>query len=289
MATKTIFRNQTLMILYLMPLIVLLLSADGAYCGKTATYEGRVVDADTLEPIEGARIVAIWNEWKGDGMLSKIRFRDARECLTDQDGKWSFVGPAGGSYPESNGKILMSLITGYQLYPPGFFVYKNWYAGVGGNGTRRRGFVARAYQSPKDNLEGIVLVKFGETEKERRLYREMDPGFYSLLLVPLENPEERLRSLDFNFEYSTNVRKISSSEMTPEHYVVHGLKKTRDVNEILNGSPSLPIGACEKLPITCKNKGRNLPSMSSLPVVTHSGGIVEVMPPLAPEKKKKAD
>jgi len=38
-------------------------------------------------------------------MLSKQRFRDARECLTDDEGKWSFQGLAGGTSPDRKGNM----------------------------------------------------------------------------------------------------------------------------------------------------------------------------------------
>ena len=47
-------------------LAVAIMSADGfGHCASMTSFEGRVVDADTLEPIEGALVVAIWMEWKG--------------------------------------------------------------------------------------------------------------------------------------------------------------------------------------------------------------------------------
>lgn len=237
-------------------------------CQDMTTYEGRVINADTLEPIEGARVVAIWMEWKGGGMLSKIRFKDARECLTDQDGEWAFEGPTGGSYPDDNGKILLSFLTGYQLYPPHFYVYKNWYAGFGESGAQPRGFLAKPHQNPESGMEGIVLLKFGDTEEERKIYREMNPFLSSTLLVPIENPEIRLRNLDFDFEYAANTEKVPISELSDDAYRVYGLKKSTVINEVTKGTPSLPVGACKKLPITCKGKSRAV----ILPPVTTMGG-----------------
>jgi len=226
MTLKKNINYSTLMILSLVFWATLSMRAEFGICQDMATYEGRVIDADTLEPIKGAMVVAIWMEWKGGGMLSKTRFKDARECVTDQNGEWSFQGPAGGSDPESDGKILLSFLTGYQLYPPHFYVYKKWYAGLGGSGSRSRGFLAKPYQNTKKGVAGVVLLKFAETEDQKKIYREMNPFFSSVLLVPLEKPEIRLRSLDFDFKYSAKVKRVLISEVPTESYRVYGLKKS---------------------------------------------------------------
>ena len=256
-------------LLVFLSLAVAIMSADGfGHCASMTSFEGRVVDADTLEPIEGALVVAIWMEWKGGGMLSKQRFRDARESLTDDEGKWSFQGLAGGTSPDSSGQILLSFLTGYRHEPPQFFIYKKGYAGF-------PSFFARPYRNAKTDLYGIVLFNIGNTKEEREAYLEMNPSTLSVFLVPIDEPEKKLRSLDFNFSYGPDVRRIPRSEYSKDGYVVYGLNKTADIREMRNGRPSLPAGACNKLPIACKYNRGLRPSVNSLPVELNSGGNIE--------------
>jgi hypothetical protein len=142
------------------------LVVDSGHCEAMTRFEGRVIDADTLAPIEGALVVAIWFEWKGGGMLAKERFRDARECLTDREGRWGFEGLAGGTRDDSDSQILASFLTGYRHRPPQFYIYKKGYTGMGGHSAPFTGFMARPYGNPHSNLEGIILVKMGNTTEE---------------------------------------------------------------------------------------------------------------------------
>lgn len=62
------------------------------------TYQGKVIDKETLKPIEGAVVVAVWNKWymplvSFEG--SETKFKDAKEILTDKNGDWAIVGPKG--------------------------------------------------------------------------------------------------------------------------------------------------------------------------------------------------
>lgn len=263
-------------VLYLLSMIVIVFwSVDSAHCETMTTFEGRIIDADTLKPIDGVLVGAIWSEWKGGGLLSKERFKDARECLTDREGKWSFQGLAGGTRANSDKRIILSYLTGYRHKPPHFFIYKNGYTGLGRSGPRFRGFVAWPYRNPKNGQEGIVLVKPGDTEAEIQAYREMNPHPYTVPFIPIAQPEKRLRALNFSFSYGPDTKIIPMEEKPIGGYVMYGLKKTTNAKEIGRGRLSLPIGACNKLPITCKNKHGYRPPVSSLPTVISSGGIIE--------------
>lgn len=73
----------------------------GAGCGHLAyadgPYRGRVLDADTKQPITGAAVLAVW--WKrspGPGHPI-ISFYDAQETVTDNDGNFTIPGISGGS------------------------------------------------------------------------------------------------------------------------------------------------------------------------------------------------
>jgi hypothetical protein len=51
-------------------------------------YRGRVIDAETKAPLAGAAVVAIWERRRRLPMYSRNEFYDAREVVTDADGRF---------------------------------------------------------------------------------------------------------------------------------------------------------------------------------------------------------
>jgi hypothetical protein len=99
-----------------------------------ATFKGKVVDADTKQPIEGAVVVASWSEERATPAGPTSRTKDVKETLTDKEGMWRIDGPKGGEV--GNIKAIFSFLTGtYFTNPPEFIVFKpgycSWPAGFG--------------------------------------------------------------------------------------------------------------------------------------------------------------
>ncbi len=93
---------------------------------SAATFKGRVIDADTKEPIEGAVVVASWLEASATISGEDTRLKDVKETLTDKNGEWRIEGPKGSS--PSNIKAIFTFITGiYYTRPPLFIVFKPGY------------------------------------------------------------------------------------------------------------------------------------------------------------------
>jgi hypothetical protein len=90
------------------------------------TYRGKVIDAETKEPIEGAVVVAEWWEEKGAFLGSLERLRDVKETLTDRDGNWSIIGPE-----SDREKIIRGMLSGiaiiWAIRDPGFIIFKPGY------------------------------------------------------------------------------------------------------------------------------------------------------------------
>ncbi len=90
------------------------------------TYQGRVIDADTKESIEGAVVVAYWWEEKGAFLGSLERLKDVKETLTSRDGKWSITGPE-----SDKKKIVRSMLSViaivWAIRDPGFIIFKPGY------------------------------------------------------------------------------------------------------------------------------------------------------------------
>lgn len=68
-------------------LLAIVLSVSG--CATAGPWRGRVIDTDTRQPIEGAAVVAIWyrSHFGFGGPVE--RFEDAREAVTDKDGRFT--------------------------------------------------------------------------------------------------------------------------------------------------------------------------------------------------------
>jgi len=195
------------------------------------TYRGKVVDADTLQPIEGAVVVAKWDKcWPGIGAGELCDFSKAKEALTDANGEWSITGPEGTWTPTTLRAILGFIVHWtrppfFMIYKPGYFLYGKY-----GQGSRS-GFRAIPYEDKKNGVFGIALERSVTQHEE---LKDLDIDFNNEVpFIPTDAPEERLRSMDFKFKYSENVQKISSSKLNYPwcQYWVLGLKKTTTKTE----------------------------------------------------------
>ncbi len=119
-------------------------------CG--ANFKGKVIDADTKEPIEGAIVVASWTEEAPTAAGSTSRLRDVKETLTDKNGEWAIKGPSGkGIF--SWLRFFTSL---YSARPPVFIVFKPGYC------SWPKGFGVPAC---KDKIKGFDIEKTIELPK----------------------------------------------------------------------------------------------------------------------------
>jgi hypothetical protein len=78
------------------------------------TYRGKVVDADTREPIEGVVVLGTWSELHPNPGGGYHTYYDARETVTDKDGGFSIKG---------QGLRIMS-----NLEPMGILIFKAGYS-----------------------------------------------------------------------------------------------------------------------------------------------------------------
>jgi hypothetical protein len=101
-------------------------------CAHAKTFRGKVIDADTKEPIEGAVVVASWTEETTTPTATHSRLKDVREVLTDKNGEWSISGPKGRANELIPGLSLFIPYTkepqftifkpGYCPWPLGFYI-----------------------------------------------------------------------------------------------------------------------------------------------------------------------
>jgi hypothetical protein len=97
------------------------------HCATTKTFRGRVVDADTKEPIAGAVVVASWykESWVPLGETI-VKLKDVKETLTDKNGQWSIRGPSGSG---ANSLFYGCAVGGifYHTREPQFIIFKPGY------------------------------------------------------------------------------------------------------------------------------------------------------------------
>ena len=130
------------------------------------TFQGKVIDADTLRPIHGAVVVAKWMKTRSTPAGADTVFKDAKETLTDKNGNWSIRGPEGFEFKIIPG--LLSLVGVYATESPEFTIYKPGYGKYASAGS----FVAYPCVSKEHDLEGIVLIRVGNTREQREEFRK---------------------------------------------------------------------------------------------------------------------
>lgn len=197
------------------------------------TYRGKVVDADTKEPIEGAVAVAIWRQSKGTMTGPTTRFKDSKETLTDKHGEWSIVGPEGYENKMISG--FLHIMGVFVTESPVFIIYKPGYRTRSMPGY----FEAYPYVDRKHNIEGIVLIRPGDTRDDITEFRKKYGT--SLPFVLAKEPERKLSALDFPFEYSKEFKKVGWQRgIEPfKVFTVIGLKKTNTRQERLEALQSI--------------------------------------------------
>jgi len=144
------------------------------------TFQGKVIDADTKEPIEGAVVVAVWKTERTTPTATHSDLKDIKECLTDRNGEWSIPGPKGRANELLPG---LSLFIPYTKEPQ-FIVFKpgycSWPLGFSIDSCRGR-----------MNITGVAKKRVGEggTLELPRLTRREDR--LKALLSPIEKEGDR--------------------------------------------------------------------------------------------------
>jgi len=186
------------------------------------TMRGKIIDADTLKPIEGAVVWAMWDKcWTGVGAGDLCDVYKVKEVLTDANGEWRITGPAGTSDPSIVRRIISFVVS--WIGSPWLGYYKPGYFPKSALGE----FTARAYVDKSNNHEGILLERMGDTEEEVNKYYNQWKKDWCEKLIPVKDPERKLRELDFDFKYPQKVicvRNINDSKLM-RSYMVIGLKR----------------------------------------------------------------
>jgi len=228
---------------YITCLLIIILAFCFSGCAQK-TFGGKLIDADTLKPIEGAAVVAVWDKERPSPAGTLSYFKYAKESLTDKDGEWSITGPAWYSGGYGLFRLFLGLTVGV-MSKPHMIYYKPGYRDV-------QSFSAYPYIDKEQNLEGIILSRQGETREEREIYRQKYRG-RKVPFIPVKDPEKKLRNLKFSFKYPENVRTIQrKTEYVEADYVVRGFTKAETREERNVAIPGRPTSNVKKLPILNK-------------------------------------
>ncbi len=128
-------------------------------------YKGKVIDADTKEPIEGAVVVAIWIREVSHFNVTDEIFKKARETLTDKNGEFSIK-----PYHHYSLRPLSKLRLEWVIFKPGYGSFPR-HPKVRPKGISPNGLTSKIF-SPYTVVE---LPKL-KTKEERRKYLLRPPG-----------------------------------------------------------------------------------------------------------------
>jgi len=144
------------------------------------TYRGKVIDADTGEPIEGVVVLGVWN--KGFSTPGGIvhEFYDARETVTDKNGEFEISG--------------MGLRIISNLEPVDVLIFKAGYEHIGYMQweSLKEDILLRKKIKWEGNKPIIPLKKLTMEERKKRLIgKESIPDNKQKLLIRELNKEKR--------------------------------------------------------------------------------------------------
>lgn len=218
-------------------IFILLLSSLNVYAADI-TYQGKVIDADTKKPIEGAVVVAVWDEERAFITGPDTRTKESKKTLTDKNGEFTITGPK--CEVDYMNPYISFLFGIYYVKSPRFKIYKSGYERF----PEKYTFRAYTYIDKRAGLEGIIIEVW---EKEEEYYKQYQSRLakpieregkliydatFGVSFFPMKDPEQRLRSLDIPFDYPDDVMRIGKDETAcskffSERYTVIGLKKIK--------------------------------------------------------------
>ncbi len=152
--------NRQILIVFLL-LIALLPTLSCAEEDKVfrGPWKGRVIDAETKQPIEGAAVVAVRHKSKASPAGQLTSFLEAKETLTDKNGY--FIIPA---YKPINIPLFREIrIPKFTIFKPGYGPFPWWQV------TPKKGDLRRVFDK-----EGMVVELPNLKSKELRLAARRD-------------------------------------------------------------------------------------------------------------------
>lgn len=265
MEDKTVLGGRFLKIkLILLVIVFMSLFHSGGPALAAGPWKGRVIDAETKEPLEGAVVLAVWERYYRTPMGDDPYFYEAKEVLTDKDGRFDMPW-----YVSFNLLPLISYIEGpeFTIFKPGYgsiaalnnpYSWLSIYA-IGpselpydefGQETTATGYVVHySVKRKKKYSEGLIYQGEG-CRKKIEAMKDTTPFSIDFLYIPMTGAKEKLEKLDVPLDCPEN------SEPVPDSYYLYN-----DIAEsIKNGSFRVV-----ELP-RLKTREERLRNISSFPV-----------------------
>lgn len=85
-------RTPGYLIVLFMVMFLTATTASAFFIRYDGPYEGKIVDADTGDPIEGVVVLGVWNKETPNVAGSSSTFYDAKETVTDKNGEFKIQG-----------------------------------------------------------------------------------------------------------------------------------------------------------------------------------------------------
>ena len=202
-----------------------------------SAFKGKVIDAETFKPIEGAVVVATYNVTILGPLESGSGTADVQETLTDRNGEFHISGNI-FFYPWPF--TLGGQETRFIIFKPGYGTYPGYHSFLI-YPVKEKMYVSKKEEGLPiiKDIEGIVLEKIMTKKDEREMYYKKF-GENVSPFIPLKNPSERVRNLDLPFDADVmEAEKIWTSHRGPfKAYPVIGLPKLKTYEERKLAVPS---------------------------------------------------
>ncbi len=170
--------------LILIGAIVLLLAVSSCYA--KGPWRGKVIDAETKQPIEGAAVVAVWERETTTPAGTDTGFVDAAETVTNKEGEF-----------EVPSRRYLSIPGIRKVSGPWFTIFKPGY------GAFPQYQVSPTY-TPATLFEGkgaiVELPKFKSREDRKKSY-EAALGNVGAFEVPRKKIPELLKLINYELKY----------------------------------------------------------------------------------------
>ena len=219
--------------------LILMGTVSGSYAGGWLIYhkpefKGKVIDSETKQPIEGAVVVAIYYKKSMMGIVESYSvIMNVKETLTDKNGEFYIPSYTTVIQPlswESKATFII-FKPGYGSFPKNyeFMIYPVKNASV----VKSVKWKTPQHRSVESIEQGIV--EDGIIFWKPKWFKNREWNVNYRPFIPLNNAENRVKSLDIPFDYEINkdidnVWRVWSARRTrlPEkfsNYTVVGLKK----------------------------------------------------------------
>ena len=161
------------------------------------TYRGKVVDAETGQPLEGAVFVIVWNKKTAISMNGSRSFHSAKEALTDAKGEFSVNGSPGIDWNPFTYVVENNI----SIYMPGYGPFP----------------VGHVKEMPRDEIEKAMtgvgaIIKLPKLKTQQEMRRYTGPGD---LQISVTTPDEEMPNLIRLINIHRKLAGLSSQIGTP--------------------------------------------------------------------------